>query len=96
MDAIHDISFNPEVINDLVLDPEENKPLLKGLTKRYAQKPHDIDMVAVVKDGMTVVESNSKKNWAGDFVEGKGEGQIILLHGKKISGLTHAAYVYSP
>ncbi|KAA8570778.1 hypothetical protein EYC84_000172 [Monilinia fructicola] len=91
MDAIHDISFNPEVINDLVLDPEENKPLLKGLTKRYAQKPHDIDMVAVVKDGMTVVESNSKKNWAGDFVEGKGEGQIILLHGPPGVGKTCTA-----
>ncbi|PQE20537.1 atpase aaa-type core protein [Rutstroemia sp. NJR-2017a BBW] len=73
MDAIQDIAFSHEAINDLVLDPEDNKPLLKALAKRYAQMPHDVDVVATVK--------NDKKIWAGDFVEGKGEGQIILLHG---------------
>ncbi|KAI9649903.1 hypothetical protein NHQ30_002488 [Ciborinia camelliae] len=54
-------------------------------------KPHDIEVVAVVKDGMTVVESSSQKNWAGDFVEGEGEGQIILLHGPPGAGKTCTA-----
>jgi hypothetical protein len=95
MDAIQDISFSHEVINDLVLDPEDNKHLLKALAKRYAQMPHDVDVVATVKNGVTVVETNpDKKIWAGDFVEGKGEGQIILLHGPPGLSLCHPIFTY--
>lgn len=92
MDAIQDISFDKNSINDLVLDPEENKSLLKALAKRYAQKPADIDAVPpVIKDGVTVVGSNINGPYAADFVEGKGEGQIILLHGPPGVGKTCTA-----
>jgi hypothetical protein len=92
MDAIYDISFDKDNINDLVLDPEENKSLLKALAKRYAQKPADTDVLPpVIKNGVTVVESNPNEPWAADFVEGKGEGQIILLHGPPGVGKTCTA-----
>ena len=92
MDAIHDISFDKDNINDLVLDPEENKSLLKALAKRYAQKPADIDVLPpVIKNDVTVVESDRNEPWAADFVEGKGEGQIILLHGPPGVGKTCTA-----
>jgi DNA polymerase III delta prime subunit len=92
MDAIHDIAFERNSINDLVLDPEENKSLLKALAKRYAQKPADIDVLPpVIKDGVTVVGNSPDGPYAADFVEGKGEGQIILLHGPPGVGKTCTA-----
>ncbi|KAH0563422.1 hypothetical protein GP486_002012 [Trichoglossum hirsutum] len=92
MDAIHDISFDKDSIDDLVLDPEENKTLLKALAKRYTQKPADIDILPpVIKNNMTVIESNKNEPWAADFVEGKGEGQIVLLHGPPGVGKTFTA-----
>jgi hypothetical protein len=48
MDAIQDNSFNYEAIDDLVLDPEENMHLLKALAKRYAQNPHDVDVIVML------------------------------------------------
>lgn len=92
MDAVHDISFEKENINDLVLDPEENKGLLKALAKRYTQKPADIALLPpVIKNGITVIERNVNEPWTADFVEGKGEGQIILLHGPPGVGKTCTA-----
>ncbi|KAE9375264.1 P-loop containing nucleoside triphosphate hydrolase protein [Stipitochalara longipes BDJ] len=92
MDAIRDITFDKNSINDLVLDPEENKSLLKALAKRYAQKPADIDVrPPVIKDGVTVVGNSLDGPYTADFVEGKGEGQIILLHGPPGVGKTCTA-----
>lgn len=92
MDAIHDISFDNDSINDLVLDPEENKTLLKALAKRYTREPADINILPpAIKNNTTVIESSKNEPWAADFVEGKGEGQIVLLHGPPGVGKTFTA-----
>jgi signal recognition particle GTPase len=81
MDAIGDMKFDKDAINDLILEPEENKGLLKALAKRYTQKPADDDLLPpTVVDGVTVIQKRPE-SWTADSVEGKGEGQIILLHG---------------
>lgn len=57
MDAIGDIKFDKDAINDLIIEPEENKRLLKALAKRYTQRPADIDILPpIVQNGVTVVQ----------------------------------------
>jgi len=91
MDAIEDMKFDKDAINDLILDPEENKGLLKALASRYTQKPADDDLLpATIVDGVTVVRKRAE-TWTVDSVEGKGEGQIILLHGPPGVGKTCTA-----
>ena len=36
----------------------------------------------------------SKSTWSADFIEGKGEGNIVLLHGKPGVGKTYTAGTY--
>jgi flagellar biosynthesis GTPase FlhF len=90
MDAITDVKFDKDAINDLILEPEENKGLLKALTKRYAQKPNDIHLLPpTIQNGVTVVQE-APDSW-DESVKEKGEGQIILLHGPPGVGKTCTA-----
>ncbi len=64
---------------DTLVMAEERRQLIKALAKNYG------------KDGV----HNPHKAWAADYVQGKGEGKIFLLHGKPGVGKTYTAGMFS-
>ncbi|KAK7710327.1 hypothetical protein SLS64_005912 [Diaporthe eres] len=69
--------FQQEMIDDLVMDQTRIK-MLKALAKSY---------IRVNKRGNSI----EHEPWAADFVKGKGNGLIFLLHGKPGVGKTVTA-----
>lgn len=69
--------FQNEMIDDLVMDQTRIK-MLKALAKSY---------IRVNKRGNPI----ENQPWAADFVKGKGNGLIFLLHGKPGVGKTVTA-----
>ena len=65
------------MIDTLVME-EERRRLIKALAKNYQLGTHPISEAVY-------------KPWAADFVAGKGEGKIFLLHGKPGVGKTYTA-----
>lgn len=72
--------FQQEMIDDLVMDQSRIK-MLKALSKSYMR---------VNKRGDPI----EHEPWAADFVKGKGNGLIFLLHGKPGVGKTVTAGKY--
>lgn len=72
-----DPEFENEMIDDLVMDQARIK-MLKALAKSY---------IRVNKRGDPI----GHEPWAADFVKGKGNGLIFLLHGKPGVGKTVTA-----
>ena len=61
-----DPSFDRNMIDTLVMADERRK-MIKALAENYAQKHNDS-------------LASPHRPWTADFVEGKGEGKIFLLH----------------
>lgn len=57
--------------------PSERKELIKALVHKFSTSTSTKDQV---------------QPWAADFVEGKGEGKIFLLHGGPGVGKTYVRY----
>ncbi|KAH8679032.1 hypothetical protein BGZ60DRAFT_255846 [Tricladium varicosporioides] len=66
--------INVNVIDQLVMNPESNKALLKAICKEY-----------------DISSGSEKPAFFADNIKGKGEGQIILLHGPPGTGKTLTA-----
>ncbi|KAH6977600.1 hypothetical protein BKA56DRAFT_588492 [Ilyonectria sp. MPI-CAGE-AT-0026] len=77
---IHNLSepkFNHQMIESLVMDPVQLRRL-KALAQSFAR---------IDKDGNQLVH----QAWSADFVKGKGQGLIFLLHGRPGVGKTCTA-----
>ncbi|KAF2843619.1 hypothetical protein M501DRAFT_985718 [Patellaria atrata CBS 101060] len=68
--------FDTNMINELVID-DDIRTLLKNLSIKYTREVEEEDE----KAGL----------WKSDFEQGKGEGMIVLLHGKPGVGKTYTA-----
>lgn len=77
VESFSDPTFDTTMIDTLVL-AEERRRLIKALAKNY-QTGADPSSQAI------------HKPWAADFVAGKGDGRIFLLHGKPGVGKTYTA-----
>jgi hypothetical protein len=74
--------FDSEMINSLVMDPGRVLSL-KALAKSFVRKTQrNVEM--------------SEPMWSADFVKGKGQGLIFLLHGKPGVGKTCTAGTAPP
>jgi SpoVK/Ycf46/Vps4 family AAA+-type ATPase len=69
--------FDTDLVDSLVLQ-EDTRNLIKSLSKKYAREE--------MKE-----EVSPTDQWSADFVQGKGEGMIFLLHGKPGVGKTYTA-----
>ena len=63
---------------DTLVIAEDRRQLIKALAKNYSKQDESGQQIPY-------------KPWAADFVEGKGEGKIFLLHGKPGVGKTFTA-----
>ena len=72
-----DPTFDIGMIDTLVME-EERRRLIKALAKNY-------------QTGTNPSSEAAYKPWAADFVAGKGEGKIFLLHGRPGVGKTYTA-----
>ncbi|KAL8859320.1 MAG: hypothetical protein Q9178_004258 [Gyalolechia marmorata] len=70
-------SFDRDMIDTLVI-ADERRQMIKALAENYMQKRSGDPAPA-------------NRPWTADFVEGKGEGKIFLLHGKPGVGKTYTA-----
>lgn len=77
-------------IDKLVMDPG-NKEIIKAIAKIYTAT--DTDDVQSNQEPSDSDPSEPKKfqRFSADFISGKGEGQIILLHGPPGTGKTLTA-----
>lgn len=73
---------NREAIRSLVM-PEDRKTLIEALVQRFSN--HGV----LTTDSS--VTSEAARTWRADHMEGKGEGQIFLLHGGPGVGKTFTA-----
>lgn len=85
--------YDKSILDTLVLHDPSVKQLIRSLTHKYLVGL-EAEAVREAKFG----EKNSamdqqmpKKPWSPDFVKGKGEGLIFLLHGKPGVGKTYTA-----
>lgn len=72
-----DPTFDTAMIDTLVMK-DERRRLIKALAKNYQSEPDSSSQ-------------RTPKPWAADFVAGKGDGKIFLLHGKPGVGKTYTA-----
>ena len=72
-----DPSYDRGMIDTLVI-AEERRQMIKALAENYTQKGN-------------LNPASAHRPWTADFVEGKGEGKIFLLHGKPGVGKTYTA-----
>ena len=77
VEDLQEPQFDKKMIDNLVIDDERRK-IIKSLSASFIRKNHE---------GQTL----EKPPWQADFVKGKGNGQIFLLHGKPGVGKTYTA-----
>lgn len=80
-------------IDKLVMNAN-NKEIIKGITRIYTYSEGDDDSKTNVSEER-VPTTGKFKRFSADFISGKGEGQIILLHGPPGTGKTLTAGNYS-
>lgn len=83
--------FDKKMINDLVL-AQDTKDMIVDLTKLFVEEK------GTKKDAGDTAKSENEFDmsaWSADFVKGKGEGLIFLLHGKPGVGKTYTAGEFS-
>src|ERR1700722_15972192 len=75
------VYFDIECINDINWSPEGDDPMSKLILGST-----DIDILKA----LSRTHGNKAPNvWSADFIPGKGEGQIFLLHGPPGTGKTY-------
>lgn len=77
VESLREPKFEQDMIDKLVMDPARIKTL-KALAGSYIREN---------KHGV----KSTQAPWSADFIQGKGQGQIILLHGKPGVGKTCTA-----
>ncbi|KAF2262485.1 hypothetical protein CC78DRAFT_467929 [Lojkania enalia] len=77
--------YDINLVDELVLDPG-TRTLIKSLSSKYTRKQGQIPPPA---NSHAIVSTTDQ--WSADFVQGKGEGLIFLLHGKPGVGKTYTA-----
>jgi SpoVK/Ycf46/Vps4 family AAA+-type ATPase len=85
------------MIDTLVMKEPHIKQLIQSLTHKYLLGLQ-AEAAREAKFGEKLVGSNKQgqaKQWSPDFVKGKGEGLIFLLHGKPGVGKTYTAGIYN-
>jgi hypothetical protein len=85
--------FDKKMLDTLVLEPHIKK-MIQSLTKTYI-KGLEADEARQrnlndAEQSMNHVEPE-ESSWSADFIKGKGEGLIFLLHGKPGVGKTYTA-----
>jgi signal recognition particle GTPase len=90
--------FDRGMLDTLVMNPR-TKSMIRDLTDRYMKNFQDTDEdpTQLEKHGASKIAlENQQSPWSADFVKGKGEGLIFLLHGKPGVGKTYTAGRISP
>jgi hypothetical protein len=85
--------YDKTILDTLVLEDPHIKELIRSLTNKYL-----LGLRAEAAREANFNEKNKKSDsvehntaWSPDFVKGKGEGLIFLLHGKPGVGKTYTA-----
>lgn len=89
-----DPKFDTKMMDkDLVL-AEHTKGMIKDLTRMYNRASSTVeDKQRLTRATPSETDGNEKAAgfWSADFVKGKGQGLIFLLHGKPGTGKTYTA-----
>lgn len=96
MSGFQEPSFDTALFEKLVMN-EATKKMIKDLTEMYIRdtaKPGSRDESSYTKITSVhkaVTPKQEVKTWSADFIQGKGQGLTILLHGKPGVGKTYTA-----
>ncbi|KAI9163968.1 ATPase family AAA domain-containing protein [Paramyrothecium foliicola] len=95
IDGFNEPSYDNSLFSRLVMK-ESTKQLIKSLTQSYIREHGDTTASAKTFTRVTQVhKARTQKKvdsaWSADFIEGKGEGLTILLHGRPGVGKTYTA-----
>ncbi|OCK86279.1 P-loop containing nucleoside triphosphate hydrolase protein [Lepidopterella palustris CBS 459.81] len=86
-----DPKYDIRLVDDLVL-ASETRSLIKALSSKYAREESNAKpAVSPIGSNALVPNVYTQDQWSADFVQGKGEGLIFLLHGKPGVGKTYTA-----
>jgi signal recognition particle GTPase len=78
VDGFSEAKFDESLFQDLIL-PDQPRQMIEHLTRTYFESLEEED-AGSLQGGQTI-----------DFLEGKGQGLIFLLHGKPGVGKTYTA-----
>lgn len=91
--GIKPVRYDKNLLDTLVLEPHV-KIMIQSLTAKYLKglraeeaKERSLDEQGKALD----LGPSDETAWSADFVKGKGEGLIFLLHGKPGVGKTYTA-----
>ena len=81
------------MIDTLVMEDPSIKQLIRSLTHKYllSLEAEAVRAATFGEKDSAVMGQQTVKKWSPDFVKGKGEGLIFLLHGKPGVGKTYTA-----
>ncbi|KAF2191445.1 P-loop containing nucleoside triphosphate hydrolase protein [Zopfia rhizophila CBS 207.26] len=77
--------YDIKLVDELVLEPS-TRTLIKSLSSKYTRNESAPQTPAT---SHAIIDTSDQ--WSADFVQGKGEGLIFLLHGKPGVGKTYTA-----
>ncbi|OAL07049.1 P-loop containing nucleoside triphosphate hydrolase protein [Phaeosphaeriaceae sp. SRC1lsM3a] len=85
--------YDKNMLDTLVLEDPHVKELVRSLTNKYllGLKAEAAREAHLGEKDSNVHDTDSNTAWSPDFVKGKGEGLIFLLHGKPGVGKTYTA-----
>ncbi len=100
VDGFQDAGFDKALFDHLVLK-DSTKEMIKNLTEMYIRDSADhsrldegqfVDITTVHRRSTNPVQRQAM--WSADFMQGKGDGLVFLLHGKPGVGKTYTAGPY--
>ena len=80
MECFSDATFNTNMIHNLVMD-DRRRTMIRAMADNYTRENNQIQDP----------DDRRCKPWNADFIESKGEGRILLLHGTPGVGKTYTA-----
>lgn len=90
MGLLEDPVMAENAIDKLVMNVN-NKDIIKGIAKVYTYSEEDNASSSTGRSNDVLPKKAKFKRFSADFISGKGEGQIILLHGPPGTGKTLTA-----
>ena len=93
MDGFRPAQYDTKMLDTLILQPHI-KTMIKSLTAKYVQNVKAEEArqkIIVTPNSPPIQDSATQGPWSADFVKGKGQGLIFLLHGKPGVGKTYTA-----